>query len=137
MQDVIIAQQTNRINKNVIIPTPENAICVADYDKVAVKMERTPAMYIRVPGECVGTCFWPGLYFSRMHLWQCQSPDPLPIAAIVLGSGQSCCVFVLAFRILEAPMKLYVTRYSRAQNLECKSHDWKCVIRHVEKLLPV
>ena len=48
---MIIAQQTNRTNKNVIIPTPENAIVVGEYDEVTPRMDRAPPIYIRVPGE--------------------------------------------------------------------------------------
>ncbi len=50
LQEVIIAQQTNRTNKNVIIPTPENAIVVHDYGEVTPRMGKPLPFNIRVPG---------------------------------------------------------------------------------------
>ena len=49
---MILAQQTNRVNKNIIIPTPENAICVDNYETDAIKMGKPPATFIRMPGKC-------------------------------------------------------------------------------------
>lgn len=50
LQDVIHAQQSNRNTKHVVIPTPENAIHVPEYDSITNSIDGAPPQYIRLPG---------------------------------------------------------------------------------------